>query len=80
MPADAVKRALYSLSCAKYKILNKSPEGKTVNPEDVFRLTKNSPIVRDASRLHCHLPMREKLRLRTSYKIAVMPSMQPSCE
>jgi len=36
MPADAVKRALYSLSCAKYKILNKSPEGKTVNPEDVF--------------------------------------------
>ena len=36
LPPDDAKRALYSLSCAKYKILNKSPEGKTIGPDDVF--------------------------------------------
>ena len=36
MPAEDAKRALHSLSCGKYKILIKSPEGKTIAPEDVF--------------------------------------------
>jgi len=36
MPAEDAKRALHSLCCVKYKILNKSPEGKTVNTGDVF--------------------------------------------
>lgn len=33
---DDVVRLLHSLSCAKYKILNKEPNTKTISPSDVF--------------------------------------------
>ncbi|KAM3357884.1 cullin-1 [Capsicum galapagoense] len=33
---DDVVRLLHSLSCAKYKILNKEPSTKTISPTDVF--------------------------------------------
>ena len=36
MGEDDVKRALHSLACSKYKILNKTPEGKTIGSDDVF--------------------------------------------
>jgi cullin 1 len=36
MPIEDAKRSLHSLSCAKYKILSKSPEGKTSEASDVF--------------------------------------------
>ena len=34
---EEVMRLLHSLSCAKYKILVKTPIGKTINKNDVFR-------------------------------------------
>lgn len=33
-------RLTHSLSCAKYKILNKSPPGRTVSKTDVFSMNK----------------------------------------
>ena len=33
---DVVVRLLHSLSCAKYKILNKEPSNKSISPNDVF--------------------------------------------
>jgi cullin 1 len=33
---DDVIRLLHSLSCAKYKILNKEPNTKTISPNDMF--------------------------------------------
>lgn len=33
---DDLVRLLHSLSCAKYKILNKEPNTKTVSPNDYF--------------------------------------------
>ncbi|CAL4956644.1 unnamed protein product [Urochloa decumbens] len=33
---DDTVRVLHSLSCAKYKILNKEPSGRTISPKDVF--------------------------------------------
>uniref|UniRef100_A0A2P2MWE2 Cullin family profile domain-containing protein n=1 Tax=Rhizophora mucronata TaxID=61149 RepID=A0A2P2MWE2_RHIMU len=33
---DDVVRVLYSLSCAKYKILNKEPNTKLISPTDIF--------------------------------------------
>lgn len=33
---DDVVRLLHSLSCAKYKILNKEPSNKAISPNDVF--------------------------------------------
>ena len=33
---DDVVRLLHSLSCAKYKILNKEPNTKTISPNDHF--------------------------------------------
>lgn len=33
---DDVVRLLHSLSCAKYKILNKEPNTKTISPTDSF--------------------------------------------
>lgn len=33
---DDVVRLLHSLSCAKYKILNKEPNTKTISPTDHF--------------------------------------------
>ncbi|GMH34701.1 hypothetical protein BSKO_02562 [Bryopsis sp. KO-2023] len=35
---DDVMRSLHSLSCGKYKILLKDPEGRLINKNDVFRL------------------------------------------
>lgn len=36
LPDDDVMRSLHSLSCAKYKILTKTPEGKTIVDGDTF--------------------------------------------
>jgi cullin 1 len=36
LPNEDVIRSLHSLSCAKYKILTKIPEGKTIDAGDVF--------------------------------------------
>ncbi|CAI9115589.1 OLC1v1016524C1 [Oldenlandia corymbosa var. corymbosa] len=33
---DDLKRVLHSLACAKYKILNKDPNTRTISPTDVF--------------------------------------------
>lgn len=33
---DDLVRLLHSLSCAKYKILNKEPNTKTISPTDTF--------------------------------------------
>ncbi|CAN6199330.1 unnamed protein product, partial [Urochloa humidicola] len=33
---DDTVRVLHSLSCAKYKILNKDPNTRTISPKDVF--------------------------------------------
>lgn len=33
---DDLVRVLLSLSCAKYKILNKEPNTKTISPTDYF--------------------------------------------
>ena len=33
---EDVVRLLHSLSCAKYKILNKEPSTKTISPNDIF--------------------------------------------
>jgi len=36
LPDEDVMRSLHSLSCAKYKILTKTPEGKTIAAGDTF--------------------------------------------
>ena len=36
LPDDDVMRSLHSLSCAKYKILSKTPEGKVISKTDTF--------------------------------------------
>lgn len=40
VPEEDVTRLTHSLSCAKYKILNKSPASKTVGKTDVFSMNK----------------------------------------
>lgn len=40
VPEEDVTRLTHSLSCAKYKILNKSPASKTVSKTDVFSMNK----------------------------------------
>ncbi|KAF8676431.1 hypothetical protein HU200_046981 [Digitaria exilis] len=37
---DDTVRVLHSLSCAKYKILNKEPSGRTISPKDVFEFNQ----------------------------------------
>ncbi len=36
IPEEEVVRLLHSLSCAKYKLLTKTPEGRTINTSDTF--------------------------------------------
>ena len=36
LPDEDVRRTLHSLACSKYKILKKSPEGRTVSASDSF--------------------------------------------
>ncbi|KAF7027241.1 hypothetical protein CFC21_039302 [Triticum aestivum] len=38
LPDDDAVRLLHSLSCAKYKILNKVPSNRTISPSDVFQV------------------------------------------
>ncbi|KAF7020545.1 hypothetical protein CFC21_033626 [Triticum aestivum] len=38
LPDDDAMRLLHSLSCAKYKILNKVPSNRTISPNDVFQV------------------------------------------
>ncbi|DBA04843.1 TPA: hypothetical protein N0F65_004480 [Lagenidium giganteum] len=46
LSVDVVKRILHSLSCGKYKILNKTPVGKTISTSDTFEVnqTFSSPM------------------------------------
>jgi len=55
---DDAKRALSSLSCFKYKILNKSPEGRTVGIDDVF--TFNEKFTDKSRRIKVGLPMADE--------------------
>ncbi|XP_051129469.1 cullin-1-like [Andrographis paniculata] len=51
---DDVSRLLHSLSCAKYKILNKEPSTKSVSPNDVFEF--NSKFTDKMRRIKIPLP------------------------
>ncbi|KAJ4768188.1 Cullin family protein [Rhynchospora pubera] len=51
---DDVIRLLHSLSCAKYKILNKEPNTKTISPNDVFSF--NSKFTDRMRRIKIPLP------------------------
>nr|CAD1829632.1 unnamed protein product [Ananas comosus var. bracteatus] len=51
---DDVIRLLHSLSCAKYKILNKEPNTKTISPTDVFEF--NSKFTDKMRRIKIPLP------------------------
>ncbi|KAH0765574.1 hypothetical protein KY285_001445 [Solanum tuberosum] len=51
---DDVVRLLHSLSCAKYKILNKEPSTKTIFPTDVFEF--NSKFTDKMRRIKIPLP------------------------
>ncbi|KAL5541814.1 hypothetical protein UlMin_009524 [Ulmus minor] len=51
---DDVVRLLHSLSCAKYKILNKEPNSRTVSPTDVFEF--NSKFTDKMRRIKIPLP------------------------
>ncbi|KAJ8573854.1 hypothetical protein K7X08_010365 [Anisodus acutangulus] len=51
---DDVVRLLHSLSCAKYKILNKEPSTKTISPTDVFEF--NSKFTDKMRRIKIPLP------------------------
>lgn len=41
MEDDDLIRVLFSLSCAKYKILNKDPDTKSVSPKDYFEFNSD---------------------------------------
>ncbi|XP_075486880.1 cullin-1-like [Primulina tabacum] len=51
---DDVVRLLHSLSCAKYRILNKEPNTKTISPTDVFEF--NSKFTDKMRRIKIPLP------------------------
>ncbi|XP_059648654.1 cullin-1-like isoform X1 [Cornus florida] len=51
---DDVVRLLHSLSCAKYKILNKEPNNKTISPTDYFEF--NSKFTDKMRRIKIPLP------------------------
>ncbi|GJM94608.1 hypothetical protein PR202_ga11270 [Eleusine coracana subsp. coracana] len=51
---DDVVRLLHSLSCAKYKILNKEPANRTISPNDVFEF--NSKFTDRMRRIKIPLP------------------------
>jgi cullin 1 len=51
---DDVIRLLHSLSCAKYKILNKEPSTKTISPTDYFEF--NSKFTDKMRRIKIPLP------------------------
>ncbi|KAI9911882.1 hypothetical protein PsorP6_009299 [Peronosclerospora sorghi] len=40
LSADVVKRILHSLSCGKYKVLTKTPAGKTISTSDHFSVNR----------------------------------------
>ncbi|CEG45293.1 cullin protein 1 [Plasmopara halstedii] len=40
LSVDVVKRIMHSLSCGKYKLLNKTPAGKTISTTDEFAVNK----------------------------------------
>ncbi|KAH0767967.1 hypothetical protein KY285_003838 [Solanum tuberosum] len=51
---DDVVRLLHSLSCAKYRILNKEPSTKTISPTDIFEF--NSKFTDKMRRIKIPLP------------------------
>ncbi|CAA0834817.1 Cullin-1 [Striga hermonthica] len=51
---DDIVRVLHSLSCARYKILNKEPNTKTISPSDVFEF--NSKFTDKMRRIRIPLP------------------------
>ncbi|KAL6517150.1 Cullin-1 [Orobanche minor] len=54
LPDDDVVRTLHSLSCARYKILNKEPNTKTISQSDIFEF--NSKFTDKMRRIKIPLP------------------------
>lgn len=54
LPEEDLKRSLHSLYASKYKLLNKSPPGRTVNKDDTF--TVNDKFTDRARRVKVPLP------------------------
>ena len=40
LPDDDAVRVLHSLSCGKYKILDKEPSNRTISPNDIFQFNR----------------------------------------
>ena len=55
MPEEDVTRPLHSLSCAKYKILKKEPDTKTISETDYFEF--NSMFTDRLKRIKVPLPL-----------------------
>ena len=54
LPDEDVRRTLHSLACSKYKILKKSPEGRTVSASDSFSYNPGfNDRARGASKSRC---------------------------
>ena len=70
---DDVVRLLHSLSCAKYKILNKEPSTKTISPTNVFEF--NSKFTDKMRRIKVQLMM-SKFSLFTMNCCTTLMGMQ----
>lgn len=63
MPKEDLTRVLHSLACAKYKVLKKVPEGKTIGEADVFavnsgftdKMRRIKVIIPDAIAVQIHI-------------------------
>lgn len=64
---DDVVRLLHSLSCAKYKILTKEPNTKSISSNDVFEF--NSKFTDKMRRIKVHFPVLTKKNLLHCYFI-----------
>ncbi|KAK1277508.1 Cullin-1 [Acorus gramineus] len=58
LPNHEVNRLLHSLSCSKYKVLNKEPNNKTISARDVFEF--NSKFTNKMSRIKIPVPISEE--------------------
>ncbi|TVU20871.1 hypothetical protein EJB05_30472 [Eragrostis curvula] len=75
---DDTVRVLHSLSCAKYKILNKEPSNRTISPNDVFEF--NSKFTDRMCRIKVQLPPSDEKKkviddVNTDRKFAIDASL-----
>ena len=61
LPDEDVRRTLHSLACSKYKILKKSPEGRTVIAKDTFSYNPGLLTARGASKSRCRRWRKKKV-------------------